>query len=163
MQLSPFTVGRTLLGYHGLSSSAPRDALCQLCLEINQRLTPPLQLWKSKKTPHFYKPISLRKPPGYHNINNPTTSEQVWVWVCRKKGGFDRRTKTPSHHKTLQAAKEEREPQPLPLWQAYGRGHVSCAVDLVHQSLTIKKHTARLIRSQRGEGAAALIAVRLLL
>lgn len=45
-------------------------------------------------------------------------------------------------------------------------GHVLCALDLLHQSLTIKKerHAAGLIRSPREDAAAAaaaLIAVRL--
>lgn len=67
-RLSPFTVGTTLLGYHGLSSSVPRDAYCLLGLEINQCLTPPSSNGKARPplpTPHD-KPISLRKVPGYY-------------------------------------------------------------------------------------------------
>lgn len=72
-----FTVGRTLLGYHGLSSSAPRDALCRLRLEINQSLTPPSSVGKKQGNPLFNKPTSRGKAPGYHNINNPATSVHV--------------------------------------------------------------------------------------
>lgn len=150
-----------LLGYHGLSSSAPRDALCRLRLEINQCLTPPSSNGKARNPP-FNKPISLRKAPGYHNINKPQPQVNTFESESAGKGGgLWSPHQTSCHHKTLQAVEEEREHQPLPLWWDFGRGHVSCAVDLAHQSLTIKKHTAGLIRSQRGEGAAALIAVRL--
>lgn len=112
-------MGSTLLGYHGLSSTAPRDALCWLRLKINQCFTPPSGDGKSKNPP-FNKPLSLRKVPGYYNSNTPATSVHVGVWVCRKKGFWSPPHQTPCHHKILQAVEEEREP--LPLWWGVGRG-----------------------------------------